>query len=191
MTSSLEDALVDHILIYAPPGFGKTTLQHQLMKRGVAILDTDDTPQTTKERLDKMLNVSSVLTNMINLVRSTNRPTLMFVPDSPEILKIRNPSFNLSDSDAQYWFQKHEELETKPNIIKCRVRNTYIAQWFSRPPTTLNLLSFANAIEPIILRIHYANTVEMVNPSELLLDINQVKKSISMVEAEETVRGNA
>lgn len=116
-------------LIYAPPGFGKTTFQHTLVRRGVLMGDTDDMPEANIDKVKEKLKLTSVLTNRMDIANAYKGMKILFVPNAPETLKQRS-GFDLSDSQYQYWYHEHEKMHVGAHSIKCKLKTTFINDWF-------------------------------------------------------------
>ncbi|KAG8295871.1 hypothetical protein J6590_070751 [Homalodisca vitripennis] len=128
----------EHKLVYAPPAFGKTTLQHAAMRRGVAMLETDDTPGTTNSVLESMLRKTTVLTNRLDLVRQSSVPVIFFTTSSWEKLKERANLLDINDEGWKNLWQTTEE-EAKRGL-KCVSDTKFITDWFKwqdKPPVVL------------------------------------------------------
>ncbi|KAF2905170.1 hypothetical protein ILUMI_01007 [Ignelater luminosus] len=130
-TDRLKKGKADYAVIYAAPGLGKTTMQYVCAKRGLAILDTDDIPNMTKSKLKGLLSWTSVLTNRLDLL-DPSAPTVAFVPESKVMLREKTQAImDLSDDDLDYWISVHD-FSQFTRVIECRVRNSYITDWFHR-----------------------------------------------------------
>uniref|UniRef100_A0A1B6L796 Uncharacterized protein n=1 Tax=Graphocephala atropunctata TaxID=36148 RepID=A0A1B6L796_9HEMI len=128
----------EHKLIYAPIAFGKTSLQHAAMRRGVSILDTDDTPGTTDSILDIMIGQTTVLTNRLDLAKQTSKSVIFFTTSSWEKLKERVNIQGISDDDWKIWWESIEE-EAKRGL-KCVSDTKFMTDWFKwqdTPPEVL------------------------------------------------------
>jgi len=106
-----QTATSEHVLIYAPPGCGKTTLQSQLHHDAIQILDTDDMPTCTQNDVKHLLRWTSVLTNRIDLI-SSDYPCIMFTPKDIQSLE-RSLSGQLTQIDIQYWYEAHQKITIK------------------------------------------------------------------------------
>uniref|UniRef100_A0A1B0CRC8 Uncharacterized protein n=1 Tax=Lutzomyia longipalpis TaxID=7200 RepID=A0A1B0CRC8_LUTLO len=120
-----------HVVIFAPIGFGKTTLQHRLMQQGIAIPDTDDIPCITQQQFRDMLQWTSILTNRLDLL-AKDMPIVACVPATVEVLRKRmtpvHPDF-LDDADIDY-FMELMNFEDYPQVVKLRTQNRYLSDWF-------------------------------------------------------------
>lgn len=119
----------ERAIIYAPPGFGKTTLQHWLMRRGIAVVDLDDRASTTLQECEDMLEITSVITNRLDIALQTEKPMIFFKPCTPRVLQERN-KWGLTDEDALYWFNQHNKIRIRPRLAICEVTETYLTDWF-------------------------------------------------------------
>lgn len=130
-TDRLKEGKLGYVVIYAPPGFGKTTMQYESAKRGLTILDTDDIPGMTKEKLKSLLSWTSVLTNRLDLL-DPSAPTIAFVPESKVALKEKTRAImDLNNDDLDYWISVHD-FSKFMRVVECKVRNSYITDWFHR-----------------------------------------------------------
>lgn len=118
-------------LIFAPPGFGKTTFQHNMLKRGIFVFDTDDIPGLNADEVKYLLTRSSVITNQIGLVRAvTNVKVLIFSTTTPEILMNRS-MMPMDISFANKWWDNISTIaRAHPNATKCISDTKYLTDWF-------------------------------------------------------------
>lgn len=119
-----------HTLIYAPSGFGKTTLQSTYMRQRIAIADTDDCPNVTLDRVKDLLKTTSVVTNRMDIANEYTGSKILFIPKSPETLQSRTRQFNLDADDYRYWYMEHKNMSTNHKSIVCEIDRTFLADWF-------------------------------------------------------------
>jgi hypothetical protein len=125
-----------HCVIYAPPGFGKTTFQKNLMRAGIYTRDTDDMPFVNKMRLKGVLNTSTVLTNRLDLL-TPDMPIIACIPkDANHVNRTRS---ELSVEDCQYWFNCHRRLYHYERIVIIETNNAFVSDCFEVPGTEAKL----------------------------------------------------
>lgn len=118
-----------HVMIYAPPGYGKLTLQKKMFKRNLLFLDTDDMPAPTKADITNILKHNSVLTNRWELI-DKNIPTIIFKPmDSGTFINRVIEKCKIDEHTAQEWFNDLQSLKA-PDNLTCLTRSSYIGDWF-------------------------------------------------------------
>lgn len=141
-----------NFLIYAPSGFGKTSLQHILVRRGMLVGDTDDMPEINITQLKAKLEETSVLTNRMDLANAYDEKKILFLPKTAVALKRSN--FSLTDQDYQYWYDQHKNMTRNQSTIICHVEKTHLSQWFEVEQSLTNYKSL-KGLEEIEERIDH------------------------------------
>lgn len=121
-----------HVLIYAPPGYGKTTLQKEMFKKGITLLDTDRIPDPSPQDIDELLEHTSVLTNKWQLVTSRT-PAIIFKPACIKtfVRRVSDKCKVTSDVAAQWYRDIRDRMHTPKSAIICITKTSYVTDWFA------------------------------------------------------------
>lgn len=150
-----QEEIETYALIYAPSGFGKTTLQSILMRKRIAIANTDDCPGATLERVKELLKTTSVITSRMDIANEYTGSKILFIPKNPETLQNRTNQFSLSADDYQYWYTEHQRMSTNHQSIICEIDGTFLSDWFHYSNLSYDDESFHTDMSDLERRIDY------------------------------------
>lgn len=122
-----------NVVIYAPPGYGKTMLQAKGFTDEVILTDTDDVSVSTSQQLRTMLVHASVLTNRIELL-TDEMPAIMFIPShKPTFVSRVTSKTNVDTRTAEKWYGDINESASrfKNNKLICKTHDTYVLDWLT------------------------------------------------------------
>lgn len=129
MKAAFPDTTAKNVVIYAPPGNGKTTLQREAFKTGVLIADMDISSASTSADVKEMLKVSSVLVNRPGVI-TEDMPLIAFIPERDTFLKRLKYKRGIRGKKACQWYDEMNFSHVR-NRVECKIRRTFIADWFN------------------------------------------------------------
>lgn len=128
-----KDTVSKRILVFAPPKSGKTILQHKLMQRQIATIDTEDHPHARATDVATWLKKTTVLTNRLDLLEQAPKDAtkVAFLPRSSALLHERIRKVSLHVVKA-WWDKAFKIAYADPNtkIVWLEDSEAVISTWF-------------------------------------------------------------
>lgn len=128
-----KDTVSKRILIFAPPKSGKNVLQHKLMQKQIATIDTEDHPHARATDVAIWLKKTTVMTNRLDLLEQAPKEAtkVVFLPRSSILLQERIKKVN-SQIVKAWWDKAFKVAYSDPNtkIVWMEDTQAVISTWF-------------------------------------------------------------